>query len=847
MSVLSAVVSVLAAPTLDPGARPAYSSAGTATSSATLTGAKNMVHPATVTVGDLLIYAAIGRNTNANATLALAAAATGAGWLNVPGSPFQSSSGNTALLCAWKRATGSEGGTTLTGGITGGGGTTSDTFYGLMFRFTAADGFHATPIEDDEMLAPTTGATYTGPSLTGTDVNRLAVAINFLSSATAVASAFSGATGGTWTERSDTAANNGAATEIEVQTAAVDAAISGGTMTLGASNFCYTFGLLLRPADVIQTVAPYFTEAWTGANGAAWNATNWPTIATGGTGSNGTVNIQGNGGRLNPSGTSGTYHWARALSASGTLTDLDVTALFTLGTTGEQYHQIIVRQTGGWSTPNRIEPLNGYRLAIWHDTAGFLSLAEVAAGAVVQPEMTISKTWGTGQWHLRIMAIGSAIKAKAWQGTEPVAWDIEMVDSTHASGVVGLASSNGAATTARPITWDDLVVNPVTTGSPDWHWPAAASLGASAVREVPVAGQEGVTWDYLKIPGDAISDGTTLRMFYEGALQYDPTTGEYEWFRSLGMMTSSNPDSANSWTRQHTDVTGPAATYLPGPTWQPGGVATHEEGYFQLSVAKHPTVAGTYYCVFGGQDWRSGGEGNVGGVSLVDLSVAWQSSTDSGVTWSPNNYAGIIAAPTHVIIPANQGVWAHATKTDEYWPSGLWYDAVGGIWHMIYETNDRVNIFHVYTESSVNLGRQSTPGDLIGRQAVSSKIWDTSQRGAIPASQVSIMRSCIADRGNGFVDIVLTMFSTAPTNFRIARIPVLNPRAAVWALGTPQLLYHFASEDATIGIGNRTSSSLFNAEMRPPCVHQNRIIIPYAMNGTSNYTGQVRYFSVLLP
>ena len=237
------------------GARPAYGSAGTTTSSATLAGAQNMIYPTTVTVGDLLIYAAFGRtgDTVNLATLALAAAATSAGWQHAPASPFQSASGATALLCAWKIANGTEGGTTLTGGITGAGGATNDTFYGRMFSFTAGNGFYATPIEDDELLTPTgTGTSFVQPSLSGAGINRLAVAINFIGSGSVIAGAYTGATGGTWTERADTAANNGSPTEIQVQTAPVDPYdISGGTMTLASSNFCFTFGLLLRPVNLL--------------------------------------------------------------------------------------------------------------------------------------------------------------------------------------------------------------------------------------------------------------------------------------------------------------------------------------------------------------------------------------------------------------------------------------------------------------------------------------------------------------------------------------------------------------------------------------------------------------------
>lgn len=194
-----------------------------------------------------------------------------------------------------------------------------------------------------------------------------------------------------------------------------------------------------------------FSEDWTGSDGAAWNATRWPTI---GVTSTSVVDILTNQGRMLPQGAA--FARARAESASGNFTDVDVTIQFVLGGVGvEQYHTVNVRHTGSWTGNN---PTNGYRVLVQN---GFLSLTAYVAGSSAA-NFDVAKTWNTSMWTMRIQCIGTTIRVRAWQGTEPGTWDIEQTNSSHSTGIVTLQSLNGALVggvpIARPIQWNNLFV-----------------------------------------------------------------------------------------------------------------------------------------------------------------------------------------------------------------------------------------------------------------------------------------------------------------------------------------------------------------------------------------------------
>lgn len=200
-----------------------------------------------------------------------------------------------------------------------------------------------------------------------------------------------------------------------------------------------------------------FSETWTGTNGAAWNATTWPTIDFT---SSSTATIQTNSGEANPGGAG--FARVRALSNSGNMADVDLTIQFTMpGAGAEQYHSINVRHDGLWSgggTGNN--PLNGYRLMVFDD---FYEVSRYAAG-VKTTLATPAKTWDVNPWFVRWQLEGTAIRARIWQGAEPGTWEVDTTDATHATGILSMVSLNGTTSTARPIRWDNLLVNDFAVG-----------------------------------------------------------------------------------------------------------------------------------------------------------------------------------------------------------------------------------------------------------------------------------------------------------------------------------------------------------------------------------------------
>jgi hypothetical protein len=90
----------------------------------------------------------------------------------------------------------------------------------------------------------------------------------------------------------------------------------------------------------------------------------------------------------------------------------------------------------------------------------------ISGGAVVGGEALVSaNTWGTGTWNIRVRCVGSQLKAKVWQGTEPAGWNYDVTNAVLASGQLMLSSMSGNAATATPSYWDDLIVMPASAAA----------------------------------------------------------------------------------------------------------------------------------------------------------------------------------------------------------------------------------------------------------------------------------------------------------------------------------------------------------------------------------------------
>jgi hypothetical protein len=250
MPIYPGIVAAASEEAAEPGATPAWGSAGTPTAASTLAATHSIAHPATVNVGDLLVCIAFGRNTDGDRNLAMHANMVNAGWANITGSPLID--GNNVALIAWKEAVGTEAGTNIPGGIVGSGGATSNVFFGVCVRFTAADGFAANPFES-LAIAAADGANVSSvnmPTVTPTGINRLAVSILTLFNDIAVSPA-TGESGGDWTEVLEIFTLVGADATIQVQVSdqSGGGAISGGTTALDGNTTGIHAKFALVPAD----------------------------------------------------------------------------------------------------------------------------------------------------------------------------------------------------------------------------------------------------------------------------------------------------------------------------------------------------------------------------------------------------------------------------------------------------------------------------------------------------------------------------------------------------------------------------------------------------------------------
>jgi hypothetical protein len=194
------------------------------------------------TLGDLLVCAALVRNDDEDG----AATVNTAGWNPFPDNPYGGANHARQALF-WKIGNGSE--TAVS--ITGTGGTSADLFLALVNRFTAADGFHATPIESIAMLAGTDN-TPDAPTVTPGGVNRLAVCVVGLDEHDATVDPFSGESGGDWAEHTQQSTTSGGGGLLQIQSSDQSGGgqISGGTMSATAAPEWTAVAFAIRPADV---------------------------------------------------------------------------------------------------------------------------------------------------------------------------------------------------------------------------------------------------------------------------------------------------------------------------------------------------------------------------------------------------------------------------------------------------------------------------------------------------------------------------------------------------------------------------------------------------------------------
>lgn len=197
-----------------------------------------------------------------------------------------------------------------------------------------------------------------------------------------------------------------------------------------------------------------FSEAWTGTDGDAWDASKWVDQATA---DSSILDIQSNRGRMVADGAAYTHTRASAnMSAIGTTR---VTGTLELASTNEQFTVMAVNHDGTWSGG---DPHNAYWVQFQPGNSE-INIQRNDAGTNTQLD-SVSFTFAATTLYQYIVErdVGSGlIRIKFWEdGTaEPTAWTLSVTDTTYTSGVVSLRMVNGNAGTAETSHWDNLVVS----------------------------------------------------------------------------------------------------------------------------------------------------------------------------------------------------------------------------------------------------------------------------------------------------------------------------------------------------------------------------------------------------
>lgn len=267
------IVSVVGG-TFNPGGLPAYSATGQAAAVATSTVASTIspAKPSTVNAGDLLILQVVARNTDLDAY----PPATVTGFTPFTDNPFGSASMITRQGLYWRIAGAGEASQTVS--VTGTGGAGSDLLAARIYRFTAADGFAASPIAGIVAREGTSSPCYAPATVSPTGANQRAVCALVTGTSAATMGSMTGETDGNWVESAYAASGQGGNGSLGIQTSDQSSgiAISGGSVAFSGSGAAYwqSVGFVLVPVELGGGVATNTVEV----GAVEWNVSYTPGI-----------------------------------------------------------------------------------------------------------------------------------------------------------------------------------------------------------------------------------------------------------------------------------------------------------------------------------------------------------------------------------------------------------------------------------------------------------------------------------------------------------------------------------------------------------------------------------------
>jgi hypothetical protein len=224
------------------------------------------------------------------------------------------------------------------------------------------------------------------------------------------------------------------------------------TLTTGAKTV-----IVRGPQRTFTDAKRPFTEAFTRTLTSGWGSSpgggKWSTV----NGTDADYRIENGVGVISVTGT--------GVSRHATLGDdqiADVDAVTTVGfdkvTTGAT---IAAALSFGY-----VDLHNHYRARLSVTTSGTVQLTLEKEVDSTVTTLGATTTVGTGyaagdQWRVRVTKTGTALRAKAWRGTEPGSWTLTATDSTFTHGRVGYRVLASSGNTALPIKarFDDLTVS----------------------------------------------------------------------------------------------------------------------------------------------------------------------------------------------------------------------------------------------------------------------------------------------------------------------------------------------------------------------------------------------------
>jgi chitodextrinase len=216
------------------------------------------------------------------------------------------------------------------------------------------------------------------------------------------------------------------------------------------------------PASVSVTtdavVTSLFADTFTAANASPWSAS-WATGTT-----NGSVDVQGNAGRLAFNDAAGAFARAQ-LTGAAAVADSDVVLSYQWSAgTARAYAGVWTRGSGGWL--NSYRPNNGYGVQLQSDSANVLVLRSVAGVQTTIATLTGASPVGTAKKWIRIRTVGSTIYVRTWNdgSPEPATWTSTVTDTGVAAAGQVFLSLNRSSTNvgAKAISVDDVTLTAAT-------------------------------------------------------------------------------------------------------------------------------------------------------------------------------------------------------------------------------------------------------------------------------------------------------------------------------------------------------------------------------------------------